>query len=175
MEWTVHRIRRSAVALVLSSVVLTLAACGEDEPEPTVENRPSEAETTPAAVKDESPEEFIRRWFEVSKEMQNTGDTDEYRAMSAQCSYCQDTATLIEGYYAAGGHVAFEGDRIKSIRPYGKSEGQFVVKTQTLPTEYATAKGAEVQRFEGGMDRYLVTLEKMSEGWKVLDMTSLAG
>jgi len=174
VQWTVKRIRRSAVALSLSAVVLGgTAACGQDDPEPEAENRPTEAETTAAAVKDETPEKFIRRWLNASKAMQNTGDTTDYLAMSQNCANCKEVAERVRSYYDAGGGVSFQGHDIKSIEPYSNEKNRFLVKCEVGPTAYRTASAAPEQHFDGGREDYVVTLEMTVDGWQVLESTVL--
>ena len=81
---------RRAVALALV-VPLLLAGCSEDEPEPKMpdptptSSEPSPSPTESETVEAESAEEFIRRWQAAGDEMQVTGDTTEYDAMTPRC------------------------------------------------------------------------------------------
>ena len=88
-------------------------------------------------------------------------------------SNCKKTADRVTGYYAAGGKVNFGGHEIKSIDSYLGSEDRFLVKDLVLPTEYTTARAAPEQRFEGGREDYVVTVEKTGDGWQVLESTVL--
>ena len=82
--------------------LLSLSACSDDSssscdpPSPT----PSSSEPTSTPTEEgETPEEFVRRWVEVDRQMQNSGDVAEYREMSAKCSACMDVADQVEGIY----------------------------------------------------------------------------
>jgi len=168
-----QRIRRTAAALALSSVVLLLAACSEDEPGSKAAEEPTAVETTPVAEQ-ETPEEFIRRWFKASKQMQNTGETSEYLELAENCSPCKQIADDIEAIYAAGGEVRFQGDQIKSVGRYGKAQDRYLVKAQVLPTAYETASGAPTETFPGGAEQFVVTLRTQGSSWQVVDLHALA-
>ena len=174
MQWTVKRIRRSAVALALSAVVLGgMAACGQDDPEPKVENRPTGTETSPAAV-EETPEEFIRRWFEVSKKMQNTGDTSEYLELSEKCGPCREIAEDVSSFYEAGGWIKFQGNELGEISLYEQTEGRYLVPVQVRPTKFQTDGAAAPQNLPGGALKYIVSLEPEGQGWQVVGFHEMA-
>ena len=64
--------------------LLALAGCSDDSssagPDPSPSVSSSEPSPSPTETEDaESPEEFVRRWVDVDREMQNSGDTDAYR------------------------------------------------------------------------------------------------
>ena len=75
------------LAVLACCGLLSLAACTDgsssatDPPTPSVSS--SSADPTPTEEA-ETPEEFVRRWVQVDREMQNSGDTGEYRAHHAR-------------------------------------------------------------------------------------------
>jgi len=168
-----QRIRRTAVAVALSSVVLSLAACSEDEPGPKAAEEPTAVETTPAAEQ-ETPEEFIRRWFKASEDMQNTGDTAEYLAMAPECPSCKKLANRVTEYYADGGWIKFKGSTLGTIENYENTENRFLVPVDSGSTEYRTSKTAQTESFQGGKVEFIVTLEPVGDDWQVLEMHQLA-
>jgi hypothetical protein len=104
----------------LLTAVLLLGGCSDDEPEaaplpirsplPTPPSRSPDPGETVREVK--TPQEFIRLLNEIETETINTGDTEEYRAITQGCEPCKKTADRIEGFYAKGGYAKTKGSRI---------------------------------------------------------------
>lgn len=186
-----HRTPRPAALALLVSSTLLLTGCGEAEPVPKFAPAPSvtptpapgaatvdEAaaakgppETKPTAVKQETSEEFIRRWNAEQTRMQ-TGDTAGYREMTPQCEACQKTTTRIDRYYAAGGFVRTKGRKILSIRPSDRSPGQehaYLVEVDSAPTKYRTSAHAPKETMRGGRSIYEVLLRKQNGEWTFVD------
>jgi len=88
--------------LVTLAVPLVLLVSCSDDPEPILAPSPGStptpttesAEPSPTeSAEPESPEEFIRRWVELSTELQNTGDAEEFVSVSDDdCRPCRDFA-----------------------------------------------------------------------------------
>ena len=162
---------RRALALTLA-VPLLMAGCSEDpEPEPKMPDptptssapSPTESETAEA----ESPEEFIRRWASAEAEMENTGDTTEYREMSVGCRACTDLADLVEKWYAAGGFIKWGGWKILAIEVRDDSAAEYVVRVRSSPTKYKESAKGPVQTFDGGPGAHLLRLRSRGESWVV--------
>src|SRR6478736_10431719 len=107
---------RRTLALTLA-VPVVLAGCTDDpEPKPkipeTTSSSPTPTPTESETPEAESPEDFIRRWVKVGDEMQKTGKTAEYDAMSPNCKACQGFVDSVEEVYGAGGSAEFAGTRI---------------------------------------------------------------
>lgn len=167
---------RRALALTLA-VPLLLSGCSEDEPTPKIPD-PTTSSPTPTPDETETPEaesaeDFIRRWATVESEMENTGETSEYRSLSDGCRACADLADLVEKYYAAGGYVEWSGWDIRSIKPRGNSDLVYVVKVQSAPTRYAEKAGGKEKGFEGGPGEHLITLEAVGASWVVADKSEV--
>jgi hypothetical protein len=144
------------------------------DPTPTVSTGTAEPSPTPQA---ETPEEFVRRWVEVDRVMENSGKTDEYRQMSRRCRACAGLASQIEEIYATGGYVKTAGWTILSIkvsRPGRTGAVTAHMKINAAPTEYVEAAGAPVQRLEGGVQEQLVTLSSHDGVWNVDDVEQVA-
>lgn len=161
-------VRRTVVALVGAAL---LASGCSDDPEsrfqPTDPPSPTESTTT-AQPEAQSPEEFIREWVELQRDMQNTGNVDEYLVASAGCESCLSTARLVEGYYAAGGFVRTQGRSILAIRPIKRGE-TYDVKVRSAPTEYRESADGPLQSFAGGVTTYRVTLRRQNNSWILTD------
>ncbi|WP_139306454.1 hypothetical protein [Nocardioides exalbidus] len=161
---------RRALALALVAPLL-LAGCSDDpEPKPkmpetstsTPTDEPTETETPEA----ESAEEFIRRWVKAGDEMQVTGDTAEYDAMTPKCSPCQAFVDNVSEVYAAGGSAEFAGSTIVSIKQLGKTPPTFNL-TKDLPDTVISRPGEAPETLPGGRTTLRVTLGKASGNWVV--------
>lgn len=158
---------RTSIALFCASALL-LTGCGQDEPEPKMEPEPS---ASPAAEKEETAEEFIRRWNDEQREMQK-GDTTEYRRIAGECEPCMETAERIDGIYAAGGFVKTEGRTVRSIRKSERSPNikhAYVVEVISAPTTYKNSSKAPEESLDGGDSVYEVRLSKKDGEWVLID------
>ncbi len=99
-------VRRTLTALL--GAALLLAGCSDDpEPRvtPTASPSPSESETS-AEPTPQSPEEFIREWFELDTEMQNTGRDETFPWRCPDCEPCDELADQSGALLrAAGGYI----------------------------------------------------------------------
>ncbi len=153
-----------------------LSACtGDDpgpEPEPTVAPTPApepEPEPTAEPVEREDPEDFIRRWVEVSAAMQNSGDTTDYRSMTPDCEPCQGFADTIERFYAAGGHVKTNPWQIRDLELHGRvgpvREYRFVAETSQ--SEYKESADEEPRTSEENVYDAYVEIVRAGDSWHV--------
>jgi hypothetical protein len=171
--------RRPALAGALAAplLLLTLTACGSDTSvaDPPVSPPPTSS-APPTPPKRESPEHFIRRWAEVEKKMENTGQTHTYLAMSRGCVACRKLARLVEGYYEAGGFLKWGGWRILSIQVHGRTPHTttFAVRNRSLPTAYKESAGGELSHFSGGVTVQLLRLSRSADSWIVRGKAELA-
>ena len=172
--------QRFLVALAVPLVLLV--SCSDDDPEPILAPSPSStptpttesAEPSPTeSAEPESPEAFIRRWNEVGTEMQNTGETEAFLALSAKsCQPCQDLAEVVSGYFDAGGYVETGGLTIKSIRPLNPGEtgsAEFIVSAVSTPTEYKESRSGDSQTLPGGKAEFRFVLTQRQSEWLVTD------
>lgn len=165
-----HVRRAFAFALV---VPLLLAGCSEDpEPRPqmpdptssspTPEPTPTESETPEA----ESAEDFIRRWVEVGDEMQVTGETAEYDAMTPDCRPCQSFVQNVADVYQAGGTAEFDGSRIVQIRRVGDAPPTFTL-TKDLPETVINNASGDTETLPAGRTTLRVTLGREAGAYVV--------
>lgn len=171
-----NRIGRCAAAVVLAA---TLVGCEEGDPEPKISPGSSVSPSptaSSAAPEEESPEAFIRRWAQLETEMQNTGDTSAYRAVTAACQPCTRTADLVDEFYSAGGFIRTDGRTVESLRRLGvaKDAVSYQVRMRSAPTEYKERADGELRTFPGGVSDYRVELVRKRSEWHVRDYAELA-
>jgi hypothetical protein len=172
------RSARGSLPLVACSVVLVLlGGCAEDDPEPKIaapsespapSRSPSGFPSPEGDPRDETPREFIQRWVDTDREMQNTGDTREQELISRQCEPCLKTIERIKAIYAAGGYIEWDGMEITKIRKiYTKSYDVWVT---AAPTNYKSSESAPMERLKGGRTKYMLTLRRTDDGFVVEDL-----
>ncbi|RYC05854.1 hypothetical protein [Nocardioides zhouii] len=162
---------RRALALAVVGPLLLAGCTGDPEPTPKIPD-PTTSSSSPSPTDSETPEaesaeEFIRRWAAIEAEMENTGKTADYRGLSSGCKACTDLADLVEGWYAAGGFINWDGWRIQSVKPRGDSGNEFVVKVRSSPTRYKESKSGPLKTFDGGPGAHLLVLESQGASWVV--------
>lgn len=153
-----------SLAVALGIALGGLSGCAQEEPEPKFAEQPPSADPTPEEKK-ETAKEFIRRWAEAERDMQNSGEAAEYRSITKACSPCQELADDMEEVYARGGWVRTEGMSITKIEPVSKNT--YRAQAILAPTEYVTAQGQPEGRFDGGQRSYVITLRKKADGWQL--------
>jgi hypothetical protein len=160
-------VRRTAAALLTAGLLLT--GCSDDpEPrfEPTETPSPTESSAT-AEPQAQSPEEFIREWFALNTEMQNTGDTQAFLASSRPCDVCKDMASQVRRIYADGGRIQLDRQEVLRVRTGARSATikQFDVTVEASKTRLVEAAGASEQTLPGGKSTYRVTLLRKGDAW----------
>ena len=139
--------------------------------EPAESAAPATSPTRPAQTDadpdEESPRAFIHQWFRLNTEMQNTGDTSEFRAASRNCATCDGLAERVETIYAEGGFIRLEGQRVVGMErgAYSATIKQFDVTIRSGPTKYRVGAGKRLQHYSGGVARTLVTVVKIRGRW----------
>ncbi len=173
-------------ALACCSLV-PLAACSQDSsstsdpglPTPTAatSSAASPSPTSRPSEVGETPEEFVRRWVDVDREMENTGETAEYRQLSRGCRPCQELADQIDAIYSKGGFVKTAGWTVLRLRvSHGDRANAVVVRAliDAAPTEYVERQGGPVLHLPGGQQTQLVTLSPVGATWRVTDVEQVA-
>ena len=163
---------RRLLALALA-VPLLLAGCS-DEAKPTPKmpdstsssptTEPSETETPEA----ESPEDFIRRWVKAGDEMQVTGKTKDYRAIThASCKACRAFEKAVRDVYDAGGSIEFAGTTVDRIVQREDAPPTFAL-TKTLPeTVIRRGDATDPETLPAGETTLLVILDRVAGDWSV--------
>jgi hypothetical protein len=160
--------------------LLALSSCSDDSsssadpPSPT----PTSTSSQPSPTQEvETPEEFVRRWVEVSNEMQNTGETKVYRSISRGCRPCTAVADQVERYFEAGGYVKTDGWSISSLKlskPGAAGRVTATVEVESAPTQYKESAEADAQALEGGSVIELMTIEPYSNSWVLTNLEQQA-
>lgn len=167
----------------LAALLLLSACSAEAEPktEPTPSATPSRPTVVPAPTSTPSKqpavyldhEEAIRAWFKAESDMQNTGDTGPYLALTnGKCSSCNDFAETVETTYATGGKATNAGREVRSISEFRDAQGIVWqdVRTTSQPMTVWSDSSAAPRNISGGAVRLLVLLEFTDRGWLVTDM-----
>jgi hypothetical protein len=172
----VNRIRRYGAAAAVALVAASLAACDGGDPEPKISPSspvaspsspaPTSGSATPEA---ETPEAFIRRWVDLQREAQNSGDTEELRSLSEKCDPCMAFLRRIDEIYAEGGFIETDGWSIRKIaRPMATPDGvQVDVSVTSAPTRFRESTDADTQTLQGGELEERFLLERESSSWLV--------
>jgi hypothetical protein len=160
-------VRRTAAALLTAA--LLLAGCSDD-PEPRFE--PTETPTpteTPSAAEPQaqSPEEFIREWVALDRDMQRTGETEAYLAVSDSCGTCRDFAKRVEKVYAAGGSIDTRGWTVRQLTQ--KRPGLFSLEVTTSETSVTPSADAAPEVYQRTSTSYEIEIDQSDAGWIVTD------
>ncbi len=161
--------RTLALALV---VPLFLAGCSEDEPEPKMpdptptSSEPSPSPTQSETAEVESAEDFIRRWQAAGDEMQVTGETAEYLAISPRCAACKSLAANVDEIYEGGGSIEFSGSDVVSVDRTEQQPPTFEVAL-SVPETVVKRPGGASEKLPAGEMRIRVTLGRQSGDWHV--------
>jgi hypothetical protein len=157
------------LATSLAAPLLLLAGCGSDNSvaDPPPLSPPTSYPTH--APKRESPEHFIRRFYEAERRMENTGQTRQYRSMSARCKPCASLVARVRSIYRAGGYIHWGGLTLRSIsETKSTAVGRtFSIRFDARPTRYKEAEGSPVNSLPGGPSVDLLTLTRHSRSWVV--------
>ena len=167
-------VHRLAAGAAVGALMLALSSCSEDpvKPKPLEPDSSSSSQTSSSSetAKPESAEDFIRRWRQLTNEMQATGDTSAYRAVTRNCVSCDNLADLVDSIYENGGYIEFEGSRVVKItrvRQFGRFT-MFELRTRSGATKYTEEKGGPVLSEDGGKFTDHVTLERKGGHWFVV-------
>jgi hypothetical protein len=169
---------RRTLAGALAAPLLLLAACGGGDT--SIADPPISPGSTTSSPTDqphrESPEHFIRRWFDAGTKMQNSGKTRSYVALQDRCSDCVTVADRVERTYAAGGYFKTRGVRdfrVTSSAADGNTR-LMDVRVDLFPTTYLEHSGGTVKHFTGGPAHFQVGLKPSGESWLVTSFVQVA-
>jgi Family of unknown function (DUF6318) len=166
-------VSRTAAASVV--LLLSLTACGGDEP--ATEDPASETEV-PAFADNEGTagaEQFVGFWTDTLNEATTSGETEQLKSLSADaCKACGDFATQLDRIYAAGGRVESEGWEIHKIVPEAGAtddEVGLMVTFTVSPQKVYESEDAKAQTFEGGNQGFRFHLVREQGEWQVQDLS----
>lgn len=168
------RTKGVGASLIAVAVGLTLlAGCAEDEPKPKFADDPSASPSSPSAAtapKNETVKEFLTRWAEAESEMQNTGKTDEYLALSSGCAPCEALAKRVEAIYGNEGFIRSEAMNIERVKRV-KNTDVYDVWLTVAPSAFRESATEKEESYEGGPRLYRISVDRSPAG---LSVTSLA-
>ncbi|WP_137293564.1 hypothetical protein [Nocardioides dongxiaopingii] len=180
--------RHLAAPLAALALALCLGAC-TDDPEPKVEDPPSStpsvdpvtsapptSEPTSEPPSDETPEEFIRRFQAASFDMQSSGDSGPYRALTQNCRSCDNLADSVDGVYADGGTVEISPGSVHNLQILSRRKGTLVIEYDLRigPTVIFDRDGEVTQEFAGGVSQFQLNIRRQEGTWRVLRINTLA-
>jgi hypothetical protein len=170
-------VRRSAVALV---AVLMLAGCSGDDPDPVADptatasspapaGEPTVSATPESSEQRESAEAFIRRWFELYRDLQETGQSESFVAVSRTCDACAATVDRFRTIYAAGGEIRGGRIAVTRLQRVGETKNSetWVAHVSTTPTRYRESASAAWQRLDGGDGAFRLVLREHATSYVV--------
>jgi len=171
------RILAAALALPLAlsgGLSVALTACGGDPAAPPpLTPAPSTASSPTPTQQAETAEEFIRRYQAAADQMQISGDTAAYLALTQTCESCEDFAHSVEDIYSHGGNIKYGGTEILFIKH--RAGKTYDYRVSSGPTEYRQRAGGPLKRLNGGEVTMSVELVRASHGWLVSASFQLAG
>jgi len=171
-------VRRSVTGILagtLGCLALLLSACGGGDD--SVADPPvSPATSSPTeSAQHESVEQFIRRWAAEDAQMQNTGDTSDFRTMSRGCDGCDAVADRVDSIYEAGGSVHTGGWtvlRLTQSVQNGKTR-TIELLVDSAPTTYTPSKGAAPNHLEGGREHFQIEVRPTGNSWVVVEFVEI--
>ena len=173
---TTPRPRSGAPALLAICLMLT-ACAAEDDPTPIFAEPTAPPDvTTTAQPEKETVEQFLDRWAEEGREMQNSGETASYRALTDDCEPCTSFADQVDEFYSAGGFIETEGQRITAVERDGKTNlaVAYNVRAETSPTEYRESSDTQNETLAGGTVLYRIHLKRENNDWRFLNYVLVA-
>jgi hypothetical protein len=107
--------------------------------------------------------------------MQNTGETDDYLAISEGCRPCRDIASRVQGMFASGGYVKTDGWSIDRVIDRSGSTGGKVLdlRVTSAPTVLKESRTAKEQTLPGGEVVFRLRLNSKAP-WQVTQLTQVA-
>jgi hypothetical protein len=158
---------RRILAGALSAPLFLLSACGGGDDsiaDPPVSSAPTSSAPTHAPAQ-ESAEHFIRRFYAAERQMENTGRTAQYEAMTRKCTPCAALVKQVRDIYGSGGFIRWGGLTVASIA--GTHGDSYTVAFVAKPTKYRETGTAPIKTLPGGKSKDLLTLQRASGHWTV--------
>ena len=171
-------VRRSAALALVATLVL--AGC-QDEPEPQFEPTPSDSSSPTDPKSSEQPEaqsaeEFIEDWVDLQRDMQNTGETEAFLAVSDKCIACVQLADLVTRYYDAGGYVETQGWTLRVLNQLSRTGRtiEFEAEIKSAPTVYLEEAGGTVEHLPSGQGKERFVVRSTDGGWQMIEIAEIA-
>ena len=182
---------RIAVASTLL-LPLTLAGCGDDDPQPRIppSSASSPSTTTPSASPDAAveptlppeaegndeaaAEAFAGYYWEVVNYSQLTGDVTRLKSISlVSCKYCTDGADYLRDMYKNGGRQDGGGYTVAAVNAFLADESpglrifELTVTTTSLPYSLQESSSATPEQFGPGKQERTMRLTWDKSGFSV--------
>jgi hypothetical protein len=164
---------RYLLGALVATLTLALVGCNDaaDPPSPPVTEETPEPTPTSEETFDpteETAEEFIRRWFEWSASMQNTGEVRDFRRLNGpDCHGCTALIETVEEIYAHNGSI--EKDPTVVERVERDTRDQWSVEVTAGETRLRRTADASEESLPGGEHSYVFFLERVGGAWQVTD------
>ena len=157
------------LALAVAGALLLAGCSGDPEPTPKLPD-PTPSSSSPTATESETPEaesaeEFIRRWSDELQKMQASGETEAFRKLGPNCESCIAAADRVDEVYGANGRIEWDGWKILSIEPIGKSETEFRAEMDSAPTRIRETRRGKWQTLKGGRVTRILELQRVGDEW----------
>jgi hypothetical protein len=163
--------------VLVAGLVLVLAGCSGDDPEPkmapteSVASTPStSAPTVSPSVDPLSPEETVRAWVKARNAALQDGDTAAVRALSSStCESCFGLIEPIEKIYADGGHFETKGWRVAAAKERGAGSERASVDTALVFAGGRTVSEAGAAPVRYASEKHIVVfkLAIVDDEWRV--------
>ena len=164
------RVRRTLAALLAASFCMSACGGSSSVADPPVSSHTTSSAPTTQPPAHETPEHFIRRFYEAEREMENSGRTAAYSSLISNCRPCDGLINQVRSFYSAGGFIKWGGLTIDSIKVFSYNTQQgpsFSVEFTARPTHYRTSSTASLKTLPGGQSTDVLTLHKTSDSWEV--------
>jgi len=163
--------------VLVAGLVLVLAGCSGEDPEPkmaptqSVASTPStSAPTVSPSVDPMSPEETVRAWVKARNAALQDGDTAAVEALAAKgCEACRHSTDPIRQVYAKGGHYETEGWRLVASRLKSSTSTRARVDTAIKYAAGRTFPEAGAEAVTYGVERHIVVFNLVMEdgAWRI--------
>lgn len=162
------RLLAASACLLLA---VSLSACSKETEKPRATATPSAAPATSEPSKPQDAESAIRAWLDAMIDMQNTGDTKPFLALSTRdCTYCNDFSERVAGVYASGGTAKISPMKITYIGPTSPgSETEFLTQLESGRGVVTPKRGATPENYTGGRESYIITVYREGNQWLIAD------
>lgn len=171
-------VRFRLVGGILGALCIILAGCSNDAPAPRALRSSGSTDAvdsptppkSPSSAGPRTPTAFIRHWVVVKNKMFDSGNTDNFRALSQRCIGCNQLADEIDKIYRDGGYVRSRGWDVVSLELLKRvSHGTvFDLVVDSAPQVYKTSRNGSVMRYPGdASQRWRIQVRMQGAGYSV--------
>ena len=170
---------RVVITAAAVTLLLGLAACSSDDPEPRVAPPTSQAPSTSSTAPTTSPsgsddeEAFVRGFFQSVAQATQTGKTAAFLAMTAPtCANCRVLASNIEDAFAGNRRVEGANWQISRTAPAGhRTEGSvWNVDVHTAEEHWYDGSGELLKTVSASTQHFGVIVTRSDDDFLIQDM-----